>query len=249
MAADLNAWTLEFARATPGCLPRRVHPEPASRATSGGARRRTRRFRCICRRAASRRTSPGSGGVGAAGRGGCPRGAPARAVATAHTGPGPFAVLLAATRVTAIVAHLGAPTMSRPGPRRDVRAGGAGHHHGVHAVLRAAHPVPPGRCRGRGPWPGRKVLLGSDFPNIPYPRRAVVAWYGWAWVSLAARRLLGQRRRHVRAHRRPVAGRPFPARHSRGGVAVSAPRQARWSRRPMTKANPYSTPITISRKW
>ena len=30
--------------------------------------------------------------------------------------------------------------------------------------------------------------------------------------------------------------------------AWSTPRQARWSRRPMTKANPYSTPITISRK-
>jgi cytosine/adenosine deaminase-related metal-dependent hydrolase len=39
-------------------------------------------------------------------------------------------------------------------------------------------------------------------------------------------------------------------RHPRGSVGVPAPRgQARWSRRPMTKANPYSTPITISRKW
>ncbi len=46
MAADLNAWTLEFARATPGCLPSATfYPEPGVMGLRpGGARRRRPRL-------------------------------------------------------------------------------------------------------------------------------------------------------------------------------------------------------------
>ena len=50
-----------------------------------------------------------------------------------------------------------------------MRAGGAGYDHGVHAVFRAAHPVPARALpRLRALGLAGKVLLGSDFPNIPY---------------------------------------------------------------------------------
>jgi hypothetical protein len=66
MAADLNAWTLEFARATPGCLPSATfYPE---RGVTDYVRRHSTPepafSRCICRWAASRRTSPGCGRCG-----------------------------------------------------------------------------------------------------------------------------------------------------------------------------------------
>ena len=57
-----------------------------------------------------------------------------------------------------------------PGPGRAVRAGRARHDDGVHRLLRADPAVSPallGRLRELG-LAGR-VLLGSDFPNIPYP--------------------------------------------------------------------------------
>jgi len=92
-------------------------------------------------------------------------------VATAYTGPGPVAALLARhPRLTLVIAHLGAPEYA------DFLAL-AERYDGVHLdttmvftdffdELGAGFPrelVP--RLRDLGP----KVLLGSDFPNIPYP--------------------------------------------------------------------------------
>ena len=94
-------------------------------------------------------------------------------VGTAHTGPDPFAALLARhPRLTAIVAHLGAPDYE---PFLDL----AETYERVALdttmaftpLLRPARPRSrPRRCRRlRELGLAGKVLLGSDFPNIPYP--------------------------------------------------------------------------------
>ena len=115
MAADLNAWTLEFARATPGCLPSATfYPEPGvtgyvQAALEAGARV----FKVHLQVGDFPADEPGLRPVwGLLAEAGVPVVVHAgRApVATAHTGPGPFGALLARhPRLTAIVAHLGAP--------------------------------------------------------------------------------------------------------------------------------------------
>jgi uncharacterized protein len=115
MAADLNAWTLEFARATPGCLPSATfYPEPGVTdyvlaALDAGARV----FKVHLQVGGFLADEPGLRPVwGLLAEAGVPvvvhaGHAPA---ATAHTGPEPFAALLAQhPGLTAIVAHLGAP--------------------------------------------------------------------------------------------------------------------------------------------
>jgi uncharacterized protein len=92
-------------------------------------------------------------------------------VGTAHTGPGPIAELLAAhPRLALVIAHLGAPEYA------DFLALAESYEHvrldttmvftPFFDDLGAAFPrqlLP--RLRDLRP----KVLLGSDFPNIPYP--------------------------------------------------------------------------------
>jgi cytosine/adenosine deaminase-related metal-dependent hydrolase len=115
MAADLNAWTLEFARATPGCLPSATfYPEPGVTdyvlaALDAGARVFKVHLQVGGFPADEPRLRPVWGLLAEAGvpvvvhAGHAP-------VATAHTGPEPFAALLARhPGLTAIVAHLGAP--------------------------------------------------------------------------------------------------------------------------------------------
>lgn len=176
MAADLTAWSLAFARATPGCLPSATfYPEPevlgyVTRALADGARV----FKVHLQVGGFPADHPllepvwallaeaGTPVVIHAGH------AP---VATEHTGPGPFAALLRRhPRLPAIVAHLGAPDYEP-----FLRA--AEEHERV--VLDTTMAFTPFFSQV-APFPERllprlralglagKVLLGSDFPNIPY---------------------------------------------------------------------------------
>jgi predicted TIM-barrel fold metal-dependent hydrolase len=87
-----------------------------------------------------------------------------------HTGPGPVEHVLARfPRLRLVVAHLGMPEYS---DFLDL----AEHHEGVHLDTTMAFtdfaeersPFPPAE-RSRLRALGERVLLGSDFPNIPYP--------------------------------------------------------------------------------
>jgi len=87
-----------------------------------------------------------------------------------YTGPGPFAEVLARhPRLTAIIAHLGAPEY---GEFLDL----ADRYPGVHLDTTMtftdffARSAPfPAPLRPRLAAVGDRILLGSDFPNIPYP--------------------------------------------------------------------------------
>ena len=104
-------------------------------------------------------------------------------------------------------------------------------------------------CPESGPGPAGKVLLGSDFPNIPHAYAEQIAGLvrlglGEPWLRAVcwdnAAAMFGL----TADPSRPAISRPVI--HAAASPRPR-PRQARWSRRPMTKANPYSTPITISR--
>jgi len=176
MAAGLNEWTLEFARATPGCLPSATfYPEPGvldyvQAALGAGARVFKVHLQVGGFPAVDPRLRPVWGLLAEAGvpvvvhAGHAP-------VATAHTGPGQFAALLSEhRRLTAIVAHLGAPDYE---PFLDL----AEAYERV--ALDTTMAFTPFFERFT-PFPARalprlqalglagKVLLGSDFPNIPY---------------------------------------------------------------------------------
>ena len=128
-------------------------------------------------------------------------------VGTPYTGPGPVADLLRSyPRLALVIAHLGAPEYAEfvalaETYERVLRR----HHDGVHRLLRRPRRGVPGR-----PWCPRlrdlqpKVLLGSDFPNIPYPYASQLERPGPARPRrrLAPRRLLGERRPPVRCDRR-----------------------------------------------
>jgi len=87
-----------------------------------------------------------------------------------YTGPGPISEVLARNpRLTAIIAHLGAPEYGE-----FLRL--AGRYPGVHLdttmaftdFLERLAPFPAG-LRPALAAAGDRILLGSDFPNIPYP--------------------------------------------------------------------------------
>jgi hypothetical protein len=183
MAADLTAWSLDFARATPGCLPSATfYPEPGvlghvTGALAGGARIFKIHLQVGGFPADDPLLEPVWGLLAEAGTpvvfhaGHAP-------VATAHTGPGPFAALLRRhPRLTAIVAHLGAPDYE---PFLDL----AERYQRV--ALDTTMAFTP-FFDGIAPFPAvllprlralglaGKVLLGSDFPNIPYPYAEQVA--------------------------------------------------------------------------
>jgi hypothetical protein len=183
MAADLNAWTLDFARATPGCLPSATfYPEPGvtgyvQAALDAGARV----FKVHLQVGGFPPDEPALVPVwGLLAEAGVPVVVHAghAPVATAHTGPEPFAALLARhPGLTAIVAHLGAPDYE---PFLDL----AGSYERV--ALDTTMAFTPFFER-LTPFPDRalprlqalglagKVLLGSDFPNIPYAYAEQVA--------------------------------------------------------------------------
>jgi uncharacterized protein len=167
MAADLNAWTLEFARATPGCLPSATfYPEPGvvdyvQAALDAGARVFKVHLQVGGFPADEPRLRPVWGLLAEAGV----------PVATPHTGPAPFAALLARyRRLTAIVAHLGAPDyepfldLAETCERVALDTTMAFTPFFERLTPFPARALPRLRALGLA----GKVLLGSDFPNIPY---------------------------------------------------------------------------------
>lgn len=177
MAADLNAWTLDFARATPDCLPSATfYPEPGvddyvRAALDAGARI----FKVHLQVGGFSPATPELDGVwGLLADAGVPVVVHAghAPVGTAHTGPEPFAAVLAQhPRLTAVIAHLGAPdyetfmklaeTYERVS--LDTTMAFTPFFEQFMRFPDAALP----RLRALGL--AGKVLLGSDFPNIPYP--------------------------------------------------------------------------------
>jgi predicted TIM-barrel fold metal-dependent hydrolase len=177
MAADLNAWTMEFARSTPGCLPSATfYPEPGvlaylERAVASGARvvkvhLQVGRFSPV-----EPVLDPVWGLLADAGvpvvvhAGHAP-------VGTAHTGPIPFGQVLARhPSLTAVVAHLGAPDyldfldLAEKYERAALDTTMA-----FTPFFEQFVPFPPEALpRLRDLGLAGKVLLGSDFPNLPYP--------------------------------------------------------------------------------
>ena len=230
MAAWLNEWSAEFAQRRPagaavGHLlsrsPRRPATSPRRSTAVPGC------SRCTCRSAGSTRATRCSTPVWARLE---ETGTPvvihcgSGPLAGEHTGPEPVTGLLERyPRLQLVIAHLGhagVPGVPRPG--RAVRAGAPGHHDVRHRLHRAADAVRPAPT-GRG-WPALrdKVLLGSDFPSIPYPYAHQLAGAAPAGAGggVAARRPVGERCPAVRtggadpelhADRRR-AGHPRPAR-------------------------------------
>jgi hypothetical protein len=177
MAADLNAWTLDFAARTPGCLPcATFFPEAgAADYTRAAIDRGARLFKLHLQVADFHPADPALDEVWGlladadlpvivhAGSG---------PVAHGHTGPGPFGEVLARhPRLRAVVAHLGAPEyldfleMAERYERvaLDTTMMFTDFFDHAQPFPRAALP----RLRDLGT--AGKVLLGSDFPNIPYP--------------------------------------------------------------------------------
>jgi hypothetical protein len=177
MAADLNAWTLDFAARTPACLPSATfYPEPGvlgyvTDALDAGARI----FKVHLQVATFPPTDPlldpvwgmladaGVPVVVHAGSGPVPNG---------HTGPEPFGAVLARhPRLVAVIAHLGAPEYAGflELAERYERVG-LDTTMAFTDFFSSLAPFPPAllpRLHDLGL--AGKVLLGSDFPNIPYP--------------------------------------------------------------------------------
>ncbi|MEV5978919.1 amidohydrolase family protein [Streptomyces sp. NPDC052114] len=174
MAQWLNGWSAEFARRTPGCLHTATfYPEPGAEAyvreaVAGGARV----FKAHLQVGAYDPNDPLLDGVwGLLAEAGVP-------VVThcgsgpepgKHTGPEPMARLLARhPRLRIVVAHMGMPEYAeffalaeRYGEvRLDTTMAFTDFSEGL-------MPFPEGEL-GRLADLGDRVLLGSDFPNIPY---------------------------------------------------------------------------------
>ena len=177
MAANLNAWTLDFAHATPGCLPSATFfPEPGvtgyvEAALAAGARV----FKVHPQVGAFSPAAPELDpvwGLLADARVPVVVHAGHAPVGAAHTGPEPFAEVLARhPTLTAIVAHLGAPDY-------EAFLDLAEKYERVALDTTMAFtpffdqfgPFPADALpRLRDVGLAGKVLLGSDFPNIPYP--------------------------------------------------------------------------------
>ena len=205
MAESLSAWAREFAASHAGLRVQRHVLPRAVGALATSARRSTRARGCsrpTCRWAATTRATRCSSPCG-----GCwPRpGVPvvvhcgSGPLPGAHTGPGPFGEVLAAhPRLTAVIAHCGAPEYA-------AHLALAERYRNVHldttmvGTRSSTHLAPsPPRMRALGDL-GDRVVLGSDFPNIPYAyAEQLDALHASSWRRLAARGLLGQRRAAAR---------------------------------------------------
>jgi len=177
MAADLTQWAVDFAARTPGCLPSGTfYPEPGvleqvEKALATGVRVFKVHIQVGEFDPRHEWLDPvwgllaeaGTPVVVHAGSGPLPG---------SHTGPGPFGAVLARhPRLTAVVAHLGLPEYA---DFLDL----ADRHDRVYLdttmvgtdFMQRFAPLPREllpRVRDLG-LAGR-ILLGSDFPNIPYP--------------------------------------------------------------------------------
>jgi uncharacterized protein len=177
MAADLNDWTLDFAATTPGCLPSATFfPEPdAADYTRAALTRGARVFKlhlqvggfdpreALLDPVWGLLAETGTPVVVHAGSG---------PVANGFTGPRPIAGVLARhPRLVAVIAHMGAPEHAGfvDLAERYERVG-LDTTMAFTDFFEAMAPYPRdllGRVRDLGL--AGKVLLGSDFPNIPYP--------------------------------------------------------------------------------
>jgi len=195
MAADLNAWTMAFAKATPGCLASATfYPEPGVAGYVRDALAAGAQIFKIHLQVG--RFAPGDPLLdpvwGLLAEAGVPVVVHAghAPVGNEHTGPGPFGAVLARfPRLTAIIAHLGAPdyeTFLRLADRYERVA--------LDTTMiftdffDALAPFPStARPLVRELGLAGKVLLGSDFPNIPYPYARQIAGlaglgFGEAWL-------------------------------------------------------------------
>lgn len=174
MAESLNAWSLDFAARTPGCVPTATFfPEPGAAAyvraaldagarifkahiQVGGYDPRDDQLRDVWGALADAGTPVvvhcGSGPL-----------------AGAHTGPGPFSEVLAAhPTLPAVIAHLGSPEYlehlaladRHPNVRLDTTMVATD-------FMNQLAPVGP-EVRARMADLADRIVLGSDFPNIPY---------------------------------------------------------------------------------
>jgi hypothetical protein len=177
MAADLNAWTLDFAAHTPGCVPSATFfpEEGVNRYTRAAIDAGARIFKVHLQvgnfNPAHARLDAVWGALAEAGipvvvhAGSGP-------VATEYTGPEPFAAVLRRhPRLVAVIAHLGAPEYV---PFLEL----ADRYERVcldttmafTRFFEAMAPFPRAylpRLKELGL--GGRLLLGSDFPNLPYP--------------------------------------------------------------------------------
>jgi len=177
MAADLNSWTMAFAKDTPGCLPSATfYPEPGVAgyvrdAVDQGARI----FKVHLQVGGFFPTEPALDdvwGLLAEARVPVVVHAGHAPVGTEHTGPGPFgAVLRRHPALTAIIAHMGAPDYEA-----FMRLAAEYERVALDTTM-----IFTGFFDAIAPFPASalplvrelglagKILLGSDFPNIPYP--------------------------------------------------------------------------------
>jgi predicted TIM-barrel fold metal-dependent hydrolase len=174
MAESLNAWAAEFAERTPGCVHTATfYAEPSAAryvraALDGGARV----FKVHVQVGDFDPRAPELDGVwGMLAESGVPvvvhcgsGPLPGR-----HTGPGPFGDVLAAhPRLTAVIAHCGAPEYREhldlvrryPNVHLDTTMVGT-------AFMNALAPVPSDVIAAYADI-GDRIVLGTDFPNIPY---------------------------------------------------------------------------------
>lgn len=210
MAADLNAWTLGFAKTTSGCVPSATfYPEPGvTEYVADALRDGARIFKIHLQVGGFSPADPlldpvwgmladtGTPVVMHAGH--TPAG-------NSHTGPGPFGRLLSAhPALTAIIAHLGAPDYEdflRIAARHDNVALDT-----TMTFTDFFDEIAPFPARAlpllRDLGEAGKVLLGSDFPNIPYPYARQIAGlaglgFGDRWLKTvcwdAPMRLLSDR--------------------------------------------------------
>jgi len=174
MAESLSAWARDLAAQTPGCVPcGTFYPEPSApryvrealdagtrvfkvHVQVGGYDPRDRLLRDVWGMLAE----AGTPVVVHCGSGPLPG---------AHTGPGPFgAVLGEHPRLTAVIAHCGAPEYAEhlalveryPNVHVDTTMVGTD-------FMNALAPLTPDLVQRLGQVEDR-VLLGADFPNIPY---------------------------------------------------------------------------------
>jgi predicted TIM-barrel fold metal-dependent hydrolase len=177
MAADLNDWTLDFAAKTPGCLPSATFfPEPgAAGYVRNALDRGAQVFKLHLQVGGFDPRTPelddvwgllaetGTPVIVHAGSGPVPNG---------FTGPGPIGEVLARhPRLAMITAHLGEPEYAGffDLAERYERVG-LDTTMALTDFYEERAPFPAAlRPRLRDLGLAGKILLGSDFPNIPYP--------------------------------------------------------------------------------
>jgi hypothetical protein len=177
MAADLNDWTLGFAAATPGCLPSATFfPEPGVKEYVRGALDRGARVFKVHLQVGG--YDPRDGLLdpvwGLLAEAGTPVVVHAGSgpVAYGFTGPGPIGDVLARhPRLCALMAHMGAPEYDGflALTERYERVG-LDTTMAFTDFFEVMAPYPRSlSARLTELGLAGKVLLGSDFPNIPYP--------------------------------------------------------------------------------